>query len=120
MWGWKTIETRTHDRFRCLDGETIAIHAAKRFDKAAYDLAGDHLADWQFARCFIESDGGFPRGVVLGTAKVECVGKCVPTDAPFALIECRTPRFGLYLRDIREFVSPIPCIGKQGIFQVQL
>jgi hypothetical protein len=28
--GLKTIETRTHDRFRSLVGETVAIHAGKR------------------------------------------------------------------------------------------
>ena len=29
---WKTIETRTHQRFRSLKGQRIAIHAGKRFD----------------------------------------------------------------------------------------
>lgn len=118
MWGWKMIETRTHDRFRSLEGETIAIHAARRHDKRGFDLASDYLADWQLARCVIEEP--FPTGVILCTAKVECVGWCVENDARFALIECNSRRFGLYLKHIRVYPEPVPCKGKQGIFNIDL
>lgn len=33
--GWKTIETRTHNRFACLDKKTILIHAGMTTDKSA-------------------------------------------------------------------------------------
>lgn len=33
--GWKTIETRTHNKFACLIGKTILIHAGQKTDASA-------------------------------------------------------------------------------------
>ena len=35
MLGWKTIETRTHDRFANMMGKRIGIHAAQKWDDEA-------------------------------------------------------------------------------------
>lgn len=118
IWGWKTVETRTHYRFQSLQGETIAIHASLTFDKLAEKAAWPFLSESKRVKlggaCF------YPQGVIIGTARVHVVVPCSEDDAPFALIECKTPRVGLFLTDITEFVPPIPCKGRQGIFNVQL
>jgi hypothetical protein len=46
--GLKTIETRTHDRLRRLAGQTIAIHAAQKWDEFAFSLSWP-LADGEMA-----------------------------------------------------------------------
>ena len=121
MWGWKTIETRTHDRFRSLEGQTIAIHAAKRFDDDAAALAWPYLTNEQrveHGRRLLNLPKRFPAGYILGTAHVEKVRVCIPDDAERALIQCRTLRYGLFLGNVKPLVTPIPCKGRQGIFEV--
>lgn len=118
MWGWKTIETRTHNRFHCLAGQTIAIHAAKRFDRNAIELARNYLRDEQIARC-VDAEN-FPLGAILGTAHVRLTTYCLPEDSAHALIECDSERLGLFLGIVTPFDKPIPYKGRQGIFEVQL
>ena len=45
--GWKTIETRTHPRFRSLVGKTIGIHSAIKWDETAIDAARPFLTNEQ-------------------------------------------------------------------------
>ncbi len=106
--GLKTIETRGHDRFKGLAGETIAIHSSKKpyqkrprtdLGKARYS----HLQE------------DVPLGVVLGTAKVEKAAWCLPSDSEFSLCQCNG-MFGLWLSEAYEFREPIPARGHQGIW----
>jgi hypothetical protein len=48
--GWKTIESRTHQRFKSLVGQRIAIHSAVRWDEYWLEIAGKHLSEAQIAR----------------------------------------------------------------------
>ena len=116
--GWKTIETRTHDKFRSLEGKTIGIHAGKHYDKNAYDVAMPYLDS--NAKAILKSfpiDYSF--GKLLGTAYVVNFGLLYESDSKGALIECKTRRYGLFLTDIKILVPEIPLSGKQGIWYVQ-
>lgn len=123
MWGWKRIETRTHDRFVGLLRERIAIHAAKHFDKNAARLAWAYLTEErrrEHARRLLNRDRCFPEGAIICTAHVIDVRKLTPDESRFALIECKTPRIGLCLVAIEQIDPPILCKGRQGIFNVDL
>lgn len=120
MWGWKTIETRTHSRFYCLQGQTIAIHAAQRFDNTALSLAFPYLTNERREKARALKRLDYPCGSIIGTAEVKLVSVCMEHDAGAALIQCRTHRCGLWLVNVTEFATPIPCKGKQGIFNVYL
>lgn len=49
-YGWKTIETRTHERFRGLVGERIGIHAGKKWDKHALEIWKKSIGPEQYFR----------------------------------------------------------------------
>jgi hypothetical protein len=114
-WGWKTIETRTHNRFASLIGQRIGIHAAKTFDPRARNMAGGYLSDGQ-ARSAGRSGDTYPRGIIC-TALVKDYRVLIPDDAPRALIECRTLRFGLFLEEVHKIDPPLRCKGRQGIWR---
>lgn len=112
--GWKTIETRTHNRFKSLAGKTIYIHAAKKWDANAVSWALPWMTpamkeDYQYQ--------DYLEGAIIGTAFVkEHIALTLPYSQK-ALISCddRYARFGLILRDIKA-VLPIYVSGKQGIW----
>ena len=118
MKGWKTIETRTHDKFSSLAGKTIAIHAGMTYDKEAKYLAWSYMNQDQKMWIELVEKGmiEIPRGCIVGTVRVEQSRRCKSSDAMKALIECRTGRFGLFLTDIRELEKPIAAKGAQGIW----
>ncbi len=58
----KEIETRTHDLFRGVEGETLAIHAGKAIDEDAWDVACDAYG------CYFGKDPG--RTGVIGIGRV--------------------------------------------------
>lgn len=119
-WEWKTIETRTHARFQSLVGKRIGIHAAQRFDDRARHLANHYLSDGQ-ARSAGRSDPAanssfnYPRGLIC-TAFVRDFRLLTPEDAPKALIECETKRYGLFLEVIHQIKPPLNIKGRQGIW----
>ncbi len=121
--GWKTIETRTHQRFRRL-GETptlLAIHAAKSWDFRACSAASPWLTDAQlrFTERVIAAKS--PGGQVLGTVMVTGFGPLTEEDEPGALIECRSvQRYGLYLKDPTQLRQRKLVRGSQGLFRVRL
>ena len=125
---WKTIETRTHDRFKNLMGERIAIHASQSFDETAF-----------FSEMFmqtLEADGGVTqvsnqmlmsnlwRGKILCTALVK-EHRLAPNVAfaehkewnRKAMIEVGG-KFCLFLEDIKPLKDPVTYSGQQGIFNV--
>lgn len=111
---WKTIETRTHDRFKCLNGRTILIHAGMKTDEsAAYN---PYLTPEQI---FYNPDE-VVNGCILGSAYVDGFSRLCQEHAKEALIECVTPRFGLFLTNIDVFDEPIPAKGEMGIWYYDL
>lgn len=119
--GWKTIETRRHDRFKCLVGETIGIHAGKMFDKDWEELAGTYLTDEQ--KNITKENLLWHHGEILCTAKVDDADLINSTRSKKALINCnfieiRFMRHGLFLTDIKP-IQPIPAKGRQGIWNYE-
>ena len=126
QWKWKTIETRTHDRFRNLVGETIGIHAGNYWDKHIYELAGPYLTDMQRSEIGMIKevfDNGHEKGEIICTAEVDATGWLSPDDSQAALIECNCDwapnRFGLFLKDIQP-IKPIKATGHQGIWNFDI
>lgn len=112
--GHKTVETRLHQRFKSLVGERIAIHAAQKFDHAAYESANRYCPILKLL--VIQSGGG-----IIGTVRVERFASLSGADSKAALIDCEfTQRFGLFLKDPILFGSMVICRGRQGIFEVEI
>ncbi|RLC21605.1 MAG: hypothetical protein DRH56_09415 [Deltaproteobacteria bacterium] len=122
--GWKTIETRDHDRFRSLAGTRIAIHGAKTVEKEAFGSM--HLPmepfslQWENLVRFAISH----RGVILCTARI-VAAKWAPRGNFDGREEWNrramcdvAGRFCLFLEDVRPARIRIPFRGRQGIFCV--
>src|SRR5262249_8625581 len=111
---WKPIETRTHERFRGLVGKKIGIHAAVKWDNTAIEQARLYLIPEQIrqTRGMLRLGGG-----IICTAFVEAFRELTEADEWQALIECKTKRYGLFLRDVTT-IEYIPCRGRQGIWYV--
>jgi hypothetical protein len=119
-WGWKTVETRTHDRFAGLVGKRIAIHAAQKFDDSAFRAAQRFLSDGQY-RAVNSRARKYPRGAVICTVEVYESRVVIPNSCAEtgALIECASvKRYGLFLRAVRRVDPPISMRGRQGIFKI--
>lgn len=119
MRGWKPIETRTHKRFACLNNRTILIHAGMKTDHSDYVINNPYLTKEQLE---VSGPENMINGYILGTARVIDFRELNQHDSEYALIDCsgRTTRFGLYLRDITKFDSPIPVKGGMGIWYFDL
>lgn len=116
--GWKTIETRTHNRFACLLGQRIAIHAGKRWDEHWLELAGPYLSDQQRRKVM---DFWRVRSAVVAVATVAGRGQCEYKDSQAALIDCSGGwRFGLWLENVEVLERPLLAKGRQGIWQFNL
>ena len=113
MLGWKTIETRLHDKFKSLEGKTIGIHAAMKWDHNAIKQARLFLGRNQIFMSYnIKNLGGH----IICTADVKEHRLLTYADSKKALIDCEdTQRFGLILKGI-ESIKFIPIKGKQGIW----
>lgn len=110
--GWKTIETRTHNRFASLAGKTILIHAGMKTDQSHYAVYNPYLTMGQFHENTDEMVNGF----ILGSAFVDVSGVCRSGDSKRALIECDTMRYGLFLSNVKKFDKPIPVKGEMGVW----
>ncbi|MGE5353986.1 MAG: hypothetical protein ACM3P0_18005 [Acidobacteriota bacterium] len=118
IWGWKTIETRTHNKFACLKGQRIAIHAAKQYDPSALEAAKRYMEfdQWLIHRNY-EGEGLYELGAILGTALVWESGRLSSMHARSAMIECGSMvRHGLFLKEIKKLKNPIKVSGHQGIW----
>jgi hypothetical protein len=119
--GWKTIETRTHDRFKNLEGRTIGIHAGMKWDRDWYELASPYMTEEQ-KKLALERQQRYMcnRGKILCVAEVEecCWLFGLEDDNKQALIDCGLgDRYGLHLKNIR-LIEPYPAKGKQGIWHI--
>lgn len=115
--GWKTIETRTHRRFKSLVGQRIGIHCAIKWDKTAIEQAGQWLTPTQRALTL-----GFLQvgGCVSWTAFVAEGRDLTAADSGAALIDCgNVQRYGLVLTDIQT-IEMVPMRGHQGIWRARL
>lgn len=113
---WKTIETRTHTRFRNLVGQTIGIHAAKHWDKFWYSKSDRYLNLQRIVETQNNLFLNAPRGFLIATAYVEGFRLLNKRDSDKALCCCDgNDLFGLVLSNISR-IEPIPMKGRQGIF----
>jgi len=114
MRGWKTIETREHNRLSSLLDNRILIHAGQRTDSGA--IRNPFLTKEQL----MENPDEIVNGVILGSAFVYKVSSLSREHEKMALIECTTKRWGLFLRNIVRFETPIPVKGEMGIWYFDL
>ena len=112
--GWKLIESRRHNRFKSLEGKRIGIHASAKWDAGWSMQAGRFLPHERRMQTF-DFMRVNPPGI-LCTVMVSSYGVLSPNDAKWALIECETPRMGLWLRDVQLLEPIVRCNGKQGIW----
>ena len=120
---WKTIETRTHERFKGLKGQRITIHAAMKVDKAGiFNDFLPHMNPTQLVNY----------GLFIDTCLGKVICTATVTDARWApnvdFVEreewnkkamCEAGgKFCLFLEDIKPLKNRIPFRGRQGIFNV--
>lgn len=117
MMGWKTIETRTHSRFACLEGKTIGIHASLKWDNDANIRALYYISQAQKLKTeYFKSI----KGAIIGTVFVRQHRLLNGLDSQQALIDCKkTQRYGLILDNINP-IEPIKISGKQGIWKCNI
>ena len=113
--GIKTIETRTHDRFKVLDGLRIAIHAGKRWDAAFFDVLEGDLGD-RLSAVRVASFHVGPKATVLATARVAEARRLTSADTNGALCAAGG-LFGLVLADVVRLPAPVPARGAQGVWK---
>lgn len=118
--GWKTIETRLHDRFKNLKGKIIGIHVGKNYDKNAIDEARNFLNEKQIDYTLFHARG--KGGFICCTALVNDFRILTKADSEKALIDCeKTKRYGLFLSNIylsQEFMCK-KYKGRQGIWYIK-
>jgi hypothetical protein len=109
--GQKIIETRGHDRFRSLVGQRIAIHATKKFDEDAPDVA------CPYCPAVVQHRAALKRGAIVGTVEVVGARWLTDADSAAALCSCHEGRFGLILANPIAFDVPVKIVGHQGIWE---
>lgn len=111
--GWKTIETRTHNRFACLKGKTVLIHAGQRTDDSSSVIHNPYLTREEI----LQDPDEVVNGYILGAAIVYDSRLLTKEDSKPALIHCdNTIRYGLFLKGIEKFDHPIFTKGEMGIW----
>ena len=119
---WKTIETRTHQRFKSLVGKRIAIHAAQKIGNMPELEYFPQMGQVQARNLFACIKRW--RGVLLCTAKVT---KAIwAPNVDFVEREewnrkamCDVAgKYCLFLEDIKPLKYRIPFRGRQGTFNV--
>lgn len=114
--GWKTIETRGHNRFKGLVGQRIAIHASKTYDEHGLAEAQRHLYETDETLAALSFEAHRDMGKVLCTVKVVAHRKIEQIDEREALCDCAGD-YGLILdRDVEVLKPPVPAKGGRGIW----
>lgn len=119
--GYKIIETRLHDRFRCLEGKRIAIHAGATYDLHAYAEVKRWTGNLDALKLAMpENARHLPHKAIVCIAKVVKVGWLTAEHSKAALIDCvNVKRYGLWLDDL-ELGYSMPIAGSQGIWKVAI
>jgi hypothetical protein len=113
MRGWKTIETRTHNRFVSLKDKTILIHAGKTTEVSEAIVKNPYLTKEEL----IFNPQEIINGHIIGQVDVIDFRELGWKDSYEALIDCEfTQRYGLFLRKPVLFESPIKVDGSMGIW----
>jgi hypothetical protein len=103
VYGYKTVEYRTHDRFRHLVGSRVAIHAGMQDDPAIAKIRERYpQVDWQALL--------MPRGVVMGTAVV------ISVEPAQGVAQAGQPLFAYKLKDVERYEAFYPAKGRQGVW----
>lgn len=117
-WGWKTIETRTHQRLRSLVGKTILIHASKRVDPGSFLVDNPFVSAAQIDET---SYRGMPRGAIIAKAFVYEFSLLSGMHSSNAMCPCdHAGRYGIFLSNIQHIEPPIAAKGMQGIWKFDL
>jgi hypothetical protein len=112
---WKTIETRTHNRFSSLLNKTILIHSGQKTDEGA--SRNPYLTIAQIK----ENPDEMVNGYILGSVYVYGFRLLNDHDSKASLIDCGTvERYGLFLGRVNKFENPIPAKGEMGIWYYDL
>ena len=117
--GWKTVETRRHNRLACLArrGRRIAIHAAQKIDWSWKDKAGPYLSEEQLLWT-LGNITDWPRGFLICTVFPAEHARMSSVMSPLALCDCSgNDLYGIVLEDVQRF-EPIKWTGHQGIMKV--
>ena len=121
---WKTIEARTHQRFKGLVGQRIAIHAARKIDRLSewveHVPPGRKVLDGFNLDTLIDMSCG----TIVCTATVTAARWAPNVD--FVEREewnskslCEVAgKFCLFLEDVKPLKIRIPFRGRQGVFNV--
>jgi len=119
--GWKTIETRTHDRFKSLVGQRIFIHAAGKIDNEDNWVRFLTSIQLYWMKLTLKCTPRLQPSLI-GSAFVEDLRPLNKGDSEAALFDCSLPvprLYGLILKNVYIFDKPIPWKGSQGIFKVE-
>lgn len=121
--GWKSIETRTHQRFKSLVGQRIAIHAAKKIDEASIfnnfvpDMNAPQVVEYR--RMIDECKGQILCTATVADARWAPNVDFVEREHWNITAMCEVAgKFCLFLEDIKPLRSRVPFRGRQGIFDV--
>lgn len=110
--GWKTIETRVHNRLQALNGEKTYIHASLSADEEAIALAAEYLDASLIGRDHNE----LAKGAIIGSVDVYAARALTKENSKAALIDCEnTLRYGLFLNNNKS-INVIPVKGDLGIW----
>ena len=114
--GWKTIETRLHDRFKGLEGKRILIHAGKTTDNSDTVIYNKYLTAEQLAYHAFKSEE-IINGFIIGECFVQGFKALDESHSKYALIDCGgIKRYGLFLNEIMMLDDPIKVKGEMGIW----
>jgi hypothetical protein len=123
--GVKRIETRS---WQTNHSGPIAIHAALKCTKELRETWEELTAEHhEIRRAFADSlDISFdclPFGKIIAVGHLRCcmpvslISKCL-AEHEIALGDYRPGRFAWMLNNVRRLPNPIPCRGRQGLFNV--
>ena len=121
---WKTIETRTHDRFKGLEGQTIAIHMAKKVDTTQGLIPEGRNIGSTVEVLNVAMLMELWAGKVICTAFVDKarwapnVGFVEREDWDKRACCSVAGKHLLFLSGIQYLAKPVPFTGRQGIFNV--
>ena len=125
---WKGIETRTHNKFKNLKGERIAIHATQQlYETEFYNEYFRQRINKKDNLIQISNQmymANMHRGMIMCTAVVK-EARWAPNVrfkeredwSRMAMIDV-AGKFCLFLEDVKPLKKQIPYTGQQGIFNI--
>lgn len=119
LWGWKSLETRTHPRLASLKGRRFWLHAGKAWDPNCIDGAGAALRWMTQEQVESTMNNAFNvRGCIIGMCQAGDHRLLSTVDSGPAMIDCglsSPQRWGLEIA-WTSYYKPIFIRGKQGIW----